>query len=721
MKMKLLFLTILALSSYRLMSQDYWEPVNGLFGAPTESVKYAPDGTIYLSTESSGVYKSTDNGKTWFGAYGGLDYNCVQNLVLSGKGEIFTIECYYGDIYFSTDNGALWSDISYNMDNIQYLPLHAVNGSVFLCANPDCLYKLSDDRKMWMPLKGFNKNEYISSMCSSGNYLFATGVSGVYRSSDNGNNWELVCNLPVVKEANTIINDRAGCLYLSDGRQLMASTDYGVSWNQLCTPGFHVLIFDNHENMYGIRIGVGIYKSTDKGKTWSESYLSSLLTYGIDINDNDEVIATTSIGPVLSTDKGNTWNLSVEGLRANTVTVLYKTLGNTMFAGNETGLYKTVDDCATWKKVIESENTYHSVTAMNSNSKGELFALMNKSMYKSTDNGDSWVSSKVNNISRCWEEIIFFNDTAFVGEATEGVCKSFDLNDWTVVNNGLPFSDGSQIDIRKMLVVKNNVLLGNPCREGVYRTSDGGKNWVKSDVGVENVWILNLVMRHQQAYFQGIPGQSSYHDGDIFAATQFGCGSAGQGIYRSTDNGLSWEIKSVGLKTKTFIAIIIAENGDLYTGGLGSDSHGVYRSTDNGESWVLLPTSGLPKLSVWSLMEGHDGRIYAGLSGGSLYRTKLNFNSVESSGGLPELYVAAVSPNPAVDRCNLTINLKEPATMRIALYSSDGRLIEELGNGYYDAGVVSIPIKKGSMAVGTYFVSISSEKKMQTLKFNFVE
>ncbi len=715
---KVLLLLILSFTFRALQAQDYWEPVKGLYGADAQDVRYDQDGTIYLATEASGVYKSTNNGKTWVGAYGNLEYDCVQSLSISAAGDLFVARSYYGEIYRSSDKGNTWVDAGLNLSSVPYYArIFSVQGDIFINASPAGLYKLSKNGSQWIAANGISGGS-VNSMCSSGSYLIAGTDGGLYRSSDRGNSWIVVGNSSSNKSVQSIASDRSGNIYLSTYSLTLISSDNGMTWKEIYSSGFRSLITDSEGILYGVKEGTGIYQSTNKGNTWTLVYSSSYVNGKIDVNSNNDVIATTDVGPVMSLDRGKTWTLSVEGLRANSIDVLYGLPDGTIFAGNEMGLYRTTDYSASWKNVIPCEN-YHSPTAMNKNSKGNLFALLNFKMYMSTDKGENWSGYKVNNTNNDWEEIVFLNDTVFIGHATKGVVKSYNFSKWTEVNNGLPYWTGTQIDVRNMLVAKNNVILGGCCDDGVFRTSDGGKSWVRSDKGIEHVWVLDFLMRHDVMYFDNMPGAASYHDGDIFAATTSGCGSYGRGIYRSTDNGLTWQLKSVGLKTKRFSSIILTNTGVLYTGAFGSEGHGAYRSTDNGESWVLLPSTGLTKKSIRVLLMGGDGRLYAGISGNSLFRTKASFTSAEDQQAIPELYDACVSPNPAVDRCNLTINLKEPATMRIALYGVDGRLIEELGNGYHDAGVVSIPVLKGSMAPGTYFISIDSEKKMQTIKVIF--
>ena len=64
---------------------------------------------------------------------------------------------------------------------------------------------------------------------------------------------------------------------------------------------------------------------------------------------------------------------------------------------------------------------------------------------------------------------------------------------------------------------------------------------------------------------------------DIFFGT-------GGGVYRSMDEGISWEL--IGLESKTVYSLAINELGYIYAGcNIASSGHSIYRSMDNGQSW----------------------------------------------------------------------------------------------------------------------------------------
>ncbi len=119
---------------------------------------------------------------------------------------------------------------------------------------------------------------------------------------------------------------------------------------------------------------------------------------------------------------------------------------------------------------------------------------------------------------------------------------------------------------------------------GIYKTTDGGKNWkrilhVSDNTGFNEVYIdprnPNILYatahqrrRHEWTYISGGPESA---------------------IYKSKDGGENWEKLTNGLPTEDMgrIALAMAKNNSdiLYAMIEATDAKGVYRSDDQGASW----------------------------------------------------------------------------------------------------------------------------------------
>jgi ligand-binding sensor domain-containing protein len=88
--------------------------------------------------------------------------------------------------------------------------------------------------------------------------------------------------------------------------------------------------------------------------------------------------------------------------------------------------------------------------------------------------------------------------------------------------------------------------------------------------------------------------------GHIFAGTW------NDGIFRSTDNGATWD--SAGPEDTAIRSIAINCLGHIFA---GTDGEGIFRSTDNGENWTQV-NSGLINAWIRCLASNSLGDIFAG-------------------------------------------------------------------------------------------------------------
>ena len=100
------------------------------------------------------------------------------------------------------------------------------------------------------------------------------------------------------------------------------------------------------------------------------------------------------------------------------------------------------------------------------------------------------------------------------------------------------------------------------------------------------------------------------------------CGTEVNGIYISTDDGVSWIARNAGIETYG-VSSIISVQGYIFAGTLGA---GVYRSSDNGINWTA-PTNG-NTLFVTSLV-ANDPYIFAGAGSLGVYRSSDNGSTWE--------------------------------------------------------------------------------------------
>jgi hypothetical protein len=163
----------------------------------------------------------------------------------------------------------------------------------------------------------------------------------------------------------------------------------------------------------------------------------------------------------------------------------------------------------------------------------------------------------------------------------------------------------------------------------------------------------------------------------LFAAGNFG-------VYRSTDNGVSWSLVNNGLTDLRLFEILSPDGANLLAGGVG----GVYLSTDDGDHWTSVST-GLTT-GVSSLAMSADGQtLFAGTIGLGVWKRPLsevmNITGV-SAGFAPSVTLPRSYPNPFNPNATIQYSLLKTGLVRVSIYDVTGRLVRRLVDGIRSEG-----------------------------------
>lgn len=153
-------------------------------------------------------------------------------------------------------------------------------------------------------------------------------------------------------------------------------------------------------------------------------------------------------------------------------------------------------------------------------------------------------------------------------------------------------------NVNVVYVTSRGELYAGTLSQGVYFSSDKGRNWVQRNDSLTNLNVF--------AFLE--------YGNDIF------CGTSG-GIFKTTYQNDSWEQMNNGL-TDTYInTLAITSNRKLLAGTLYS---GLFISTDFGNSWTQMQNDFASK-SVNCILTKSDGFVFVGTTSG-LYRATQNFD-----------------------------------------------------------------------------------------------
>ena len=483
--------------------------------------------------------------------------------------------------------------------------------------------------------------------------IFALTHNGIFRSYDDGKTYESVTrhsNLDVLfrGQKNKLKidgNDRIFFNSLNSSNCLYISTDDGSSWIQqspfpkssMNEDIYETLIdydIDSNNNIYvatditdynDFRFYFGIYKSEDLGQSWislldtvyDDSLVRELYSF-----DENHIICNCGLDKIFNCilktdDGGNTWEKTDNGNMSTYFNSKYKWDFNICsidgILGYSTDQFKTVNP-------IFRPDRYFII-------------------------GD----------------IHFKDEYSFIVNTSDGIAKTNDKGQsWDIFNNGFNNYYGEKFSLLGFSISSNGNYFRSHSSWGIFKSTDEGKNWTFMESNINSFYFYDMEIC--------LNGDIYTHSPDIMKSTDMGetweyfdfldkrftslvetkTGSIlaseyyGEGIYRSTNGGDSWEICSNGLifdhqseGFEPFIKMKVDSKGNilglLYGGG-------VQLSTDDGKSWDKLscafPTTphciGINSLD-WLFIGGMEETIVLSKDGGNSWQKVHGFQGMEVS------------------------------------------------------------------------------------------
>jgi photosystem II stability/assembly factor-like uncharacterized protein len=310
------------------------------------------------------------------------------------------------------------------------------------------------------------------------------------------------------------------------------SNDAGLTWNLAgtcndCGTVKSIVVEPEDSKFVWIAGDGGVQRSTDGGKTWSGNQLRnqpSSTTIGLALNPMDSRIL--------------------------------------LVASSEAGVFRTEDGGQTWKEVnagLRSLQT-HRVTFAPNNPK-VAYLTAHDGVYRSEDGGQTW-EQRSYGLGYTFVHAITVDptdsDTAYVGTASE-------VN----TTHGEHFN-GLLTELGKR---PKGLEKGLHEGEGLYKTTDGGRTWHRSDKELEEATLVTM-SPHPLLPFNLWTGAA-----------------AGRGAFFTPDAGDTWLFSPVGA---AHYAMVFAFSRTLPTSiylSSFSPSEQLVVSTNGGKSWQNLTES----------------------------------------------------------------------------------------------------------------------------------
>ncbi|HWN80669.1 MAG TPA: hypothetical protein VNM87_01095, partial [Candidatus Udaeobacter sp.] len=252
-------------------------------------------------------------------------------------------------------------------------------------------------------------------------------------------------------------------------------------------------------------------------------------------------------------------------------------------------------------------------------------AAPDKGVLVSTNGGASW-QRRVTGLppGGSVRELAGLGSTMYAGTQGDGVHQSTDGGaSWSQVS--IDPSGILQNETVLSLLAENSLLIAGTAFHGMFHSTNGGATWAASNTGLPGGVVQGLDL--------------------VRAGTNILLGT-GDGLFYSTDNGLSWNPTT--LQDATIPAVAAADGfafADFIPGI--SQFDGIYRSSNGGLSWTQVLNS--LSTSFIAQMAAEGAFVYAPVFVGGLLRSTNHGTSWGSSPPAPGLGFFSVFVSPASD------------------------------------------------------------------------
>ena len=269
------------------------------------------------------------------------------------------------------------------MKKLIFISLLFILNSSFLIHNCPC---------QWVQMSsGMGNDKTVYSLTASGiNILAGSDDYGIWRSTNNGQNW-----------SQTTLNNKTVWSFLISGNNIFAGTDNGIfisydngqSWSQMALNNETVLSFAISGN--NIFAGAyGVYLSTNNGQSWAQTSLNNIVVLSLAINGNNIFAGTSDnsnpSGVWRSTNNGQNWTQT--SLNDKIISSLAIS-GNNIFAGtsdypNPNGIYRSTNNGQTWTQTVLNNQDIRYLSVYGNNI---LAGTYYGGFWLSTNNGLNWI------------------------------------------------------------------------------------------------------------------------------------------------------------------------------------------------------------------------------------------------------------------------------------------------------------------------------------------
>lgn len=464
----------------------------------------------------------------------------------------------------------------------------------------------------WARLSGPYEGDAEAIVADSRGYLFVLENGRLLRSTDTGGPW---VERPLPEDANwwlTVGPD--DLLYVAGNTGLYSSGDLGDTWHSLPRPESRIAgiavspegdlyVLPSFGGMPGLYSRAVLYRSTDEGRTWVR------LAFGGEVSSPPRAVVFDGDGLVyvaadhsifVSRDGGDTWEAFSEF--DGWIDTITSTAGDELFVvltSGEFWAYGLVEGVARWSRGSEVGRGVH-LQSMHVATDDRIWVAMRDCLLVSDDDGQAWRRAAIG-----YDHFAGIAEgrsgAMFCALQDEGIIRSLDGSQWTQVG----------LATREVWAVA--VDSSGNIHVGAFVSADDGASWRK--VAVPMAQAIAVAAGGQvyvagggfgEVYGSADNGQTWTQAGHRFRSETIAVNAEGHvyignhhdGVWRSVDEGVTWEKV---FDTDTWLrGLFVTKAGHLFAGTADATS----RSVDGGETWHAIESEEMRNVRCMAETEG---------------------------------------------------------------------------------------------------------------------
>jgi hypothetical protein len=630
-----------------------------------------------------GILKSTNGGLNWVNYTSGLPSltYCSRLVIRPGFQNQLLAAMGTAGLYRSTNGGVNWTQIlSGRCDDVVFSP----DGNNAYIVGSGTGYRISTDGGVTFTLNStlsMGTRNHIAICRTVPSVLYASVYSGssitVFKSTNGGANFS----------------------------QVAIGTDFQGSqaWYDFY---MHVNPFDPNFAYVG---SIDVWRTTNGGANFqniTNGYSSGVVhvdQHNMDFHptNSNELVVANDGGVWKSTDRGTTWsNLNV----SLTLTQFYRIAADPSNASHvlggtqDNGTQRTLGTL-NWTAAFGGDGgevCFHS-----QNPSYILGETQNNGVRRSTNGGASWTAATSGlSGTGAWIGPIITHPSAS-GVFYTARQQVFKTTNWAASWFSLP-SSGISGTIRELAISRTNPnLIYATVGSSIFKSTDEGSTFTNVSAGLPTRTITSVYV---------------HPDSQNVAIVTFSGFGAGK-IYKTTNGASSWINISGNLPDSP------VNDGLIYHPGISTSvlfvamDIGVFITTNYGTSWTEL-ADGLPNTVAMHLdYHQSSNKLRIGTHGRSVWEMVNPVRVINYQNNSPEAYRLSQNyPNPFNPLTIINYELPRSGFVSLKVFDILGREVKSIVNEVQSAGTYTVQLDASSLSSGIYFYTLRSGGFAETKK-----